>query len=156
MKNTKELILDFQPLKETQLTALRSGYNRNFMLNLGKKFLTQPYPPAVPWANFVMDHLYGDEILSADKRELILTALLVASKQPGTMAIHMYWALMEGNTPEELGHLITLVGTYTGIDNYTIGIRTFHSVMETLQGFAANEIWDSEFILKQLLQLFPA
>lgn len=138
------------------LVRLRAAYNRTALLSLGETFLTDPYPPMGPWASFLMHDVYADVPLNHQARELILVALLTSRKQPGTMAVHMYWALMEGATPEAIAHTIMLTGCYTGIDTYTIGIRTLHKLLTQLSKLSDEGTTDTAAIMRHLVQLFPA
>ena len=95
MEEDRPLVAQAAALSPDCLAALRAGYRAEALLALGERFLTAPCPAAAPWASFVMGGLYPSTAISPLQRELILTALLAARQQPGTMAVHMYWAMME-------------------------------------------------------------
>ncbi len=154
----KQLVVDECPLAEAQIQNLQKGYDRESLRELGKKFLSQPYKAILPWAEFVMDHQYNEDHLHPQLRELVLIALLTSRKEVGTVAIHIYWAIMEGVSPAEIAHTIALTGTYTGLDNYVIGIRAYHQTLAILaeQACKGEEERLTEAVLTKLIQLFPA
>ncbi len=105
-----------------------------------------------------MDHQYDEAHLHPVCRELVLIALLTSRKEVGTIAIHVYWAIMEGVSPIEIAHVIALTGTYTGIDNYVIGIRAYHQTLAILaeQASKGEEACLTEAVLTRIIQFFPA
>ena len=82
--------------------------------------------------------------------------MLASRLQPGTVAVHLAWALLEGVSPEAIAHTLLLTGMYSGIDAYTLGIRTLHKVATLLAELAAAGRTDTTSIMQALVQLFPA
>jgi alkylhydroperoxidase/carboxymuconolactone decarboxylase family protein YurZ len=85
---------------------------------------TPPEPPASP--------------LAPRDREIVVLALLTqrqGSRLP--LSVHIYWGLMAGLEPAEIGEIMLLTGSYGGIDAYTLGLGVLASTLRTLKTVAA-------------------
>jgi alkylhydroperoxidase/carboxymuconolactone decarboxylase family protein YurZ len=126
-------------LSEEQLAALKQGYD----LATFHKFAPFQirYDKAQPWIALVGNTIYNRETdergqpvwdpnaphstLMAGQREIaVLSVMATTQRDPAAMAGHIYWALMEGMTVENIADVFLTVGTYAGLDNlrFTIGV----------------------------------
>jgi alkylhydroperoxidase/carboxymuconolactone decarboxylase family protein YurZ len=94
------------------------------------KTIIEPYPPLGPWNESIAATFYShDSPLRPADRERCLLAILGMSGAPVSLGIHVYWALMEGVTVEEICHIQTLSACYAGVPALS---RTLPAVHETL------------------------
>jgi alkylhydroperoxidase/carboxymuconolactone decarboxylase family protein YurZ len=71
-------------------------------------------------------------------REVVLIALLSLRRGSTVpLAIHLYWGMMVGLEPEEVGEVLLLAGVYGGIDSYTLGLGAMTSTLTTLKNLVA-------------------
>jgi alkylhydroperoxidase/carboxymuconolactone decarboxylase family protein YurZ len=119
-------------LTEDQIAKLHVGYTTALMTAAISSSLPALYPAAAPYLGGVMTSFYGDlpsdsiarerKELSLLDRERCLIAILASQNDHGALAIHMYFALMEGLSSAEIAHILLLSGTYTGISHFSRGL----------------------------------
>jgi len=143
-------------LSNEEVTSLRSGYDRSVMNALVERSISGIHPPAAPWMGFIMSELYGpDAALDPRDREILVIGLLAGRREFGTLAVHLYWGLMEGLSPAELAQVLTISGTYTGVSNFVQGTRVAHRTLGLLKEHAVTDT-SVPAVLARLVQLFPA
>ncbi|MBU0506138.1 MAG: carboxymuconolactone decarboxylase family protein [bacterium] len=152
--NTKTAVTEI--LTHEEITALREGYDRDVMNAIIKQAITEPYPKAKGWTNFVMDDLYGNDMLSPKEREIAVMSHLAARGEFPTLAVHIYWGLMEGLEPEDIANILVIAGNYSGISNYIQGIKTMQKTLNMLKDLTtdAKEALLLQKVLPELLALF--
>jgi alkylhydroperoxidase/carboxymuconolactone decarboxylase family protein YurZ len=119
---------DFQTqLTAEQLAALQGGYSRTVMDAVATKIVSGPYPPSAGLTAFAGERFYNDKppTLSPANRERCLLALFAGGRRPTfAVAVHIYWAMMEGVSVDEIAEIILLSTLYSGLDVLTDGNRT--------------------------------
>jgi len=97
-----------------------------------------PFPPGLPFVEFVVGHFYDWERWSPEKREMIVISLLTEQQrgQGLLLAVHHYWGLMEGLSPHVMADTMLLASCYTGIGNFTSGLGTLKIVLTVLKKLA--------------------
>ncbi len=122
-------------LDDASLTKLRGAYSPDFMLAASRGAVRAPFPPAGGFVDWVVDHLYAPATMRPVDRERCLVALLASQsvQESFTLAVHLYWGLMEGMTVAELGEVLALTGAYTGIPHYAVAQMTFRRTLDALR-----------------------
>lgn len=127
---------DFQTqLTAAQLATLQGGYSRTVMDMVATKIVSGAYPPSAGLTAFAGERFYNDAppTLAPANRERCLLALFCAGRRPTfAVAVHIYWALMEGVSVDEIAEIILLATLYGGIDVLTDGNRTLTMTLTTL------------------------
>ena len=125
-----------QGLGAEEIGRLRVAYRPELLVAATRGALSGTYPPGAPFVGSVVDLLYGDEPVKPKDRERSLIALLGARQESMNLAIHIYWGLMEGLSPEEIGHTLLLVGAYTGIPGYSTSMVVYAKTFALLKVLA--------------------
>lgn len=122
-----------QILDDAAVARLRAAYVPEAMLSSGRASVADAFPPAAGYVHWVIDHLYDPAVMPPKERERCLIALLGQS-DPGTftLAIHIYWGLMEGLTVSDVLTTLALVGAYGGMQRYAIGQATTRRTLNVL------------------------
>lgn len=126
-------------LTDTQLATLRGGYSRNVMDAVATQLVSGAYPPSAGLTAFAGGRFYNDAppTLSPANRERCLLALFCGGRRPTfAVAVHIYWALMEGVAVDEIAEIILLSTLYGGIDVLTDGTRTLTLTLQMLASAA--------------------
>jgi alkylhydroperoxidase/carboxymuconolactone decarboxylase family protein YurZ len=134
-------IRDYLPLPKA--AVLRSQYVRGDALALLNAVLPATYDQAAEYSNAVAHAFYRDDLpadsgpswrsmLSIRDRERCLIALLTSRRAELELAIHVYLAVMEDISPEEIANIMMLAGMYSGLDNFSRGLRVEAKALETL------------------------
>jgi ubiquinone/menaquinone biosynthesis C-methylase UbiE/alkylhydroperoxidase/carboxymuconolactone decarboxylase family protein YurZ/uncharacterized protein YbaR (Trm112 family) len=121
-------------LTQQNIDDLANKYSQTTMdVMLGKLFL-DAYPTTQPWAQ-ALEGAFGSPSLPADDappgraklslrdRERCIIALLASRGGGLNLALHIYIALMNKITAEEIAHILFLAGVYTGVDNFAKGLK---------------------------------
>jgi alkylhydroperoxidase/carboxymuconolactone decarboxylase family protein YurZ len=122
-------------LAPADLDKLRKAYKRDDMTKILVETLPKAYVLSTEYVEAIGDLLYskmlpeeGDpglrSALSVQDRERCLVAVLASREAGLALAIHIYIALMEDVSPQEIAHILLLVGVYGGIDHLTGGLKT--------------------------------
>lgn len=117
-------------LTTAALEKLRGGFDADRMTKLGVSTVAGYFAGGAPWLKSVDAEVYRTGRMAPIDRERVLIALFTGQAERAALAIHVYWGLMEGLTPQAVHQIVLLAGTYTGLGRYTFGTRT------TLQTFA--------------------
>jgi alkylhydroperoxidase/carboxymuconolactone decarboxylase family protein YurZ len=137
-----------------ELDALRRGYLPDAMKGATRTRVGAMYPPGAPWVDALVDALYGPQPVSPKDRERCLIVLLATRGEPFTLGVHVYWGLMEGLAPEEVGHALLLAGAYHGVPAYATGLLAVQKTCAALKAAIAEQQTDSARILGRLVQVF--
>lgn len=152
-------------LPATKLKALRDSYSRTDANRFLSSVLPAVYDKAEDYNRAISTAFYGNlpndepsparkELSHAD-RERCLVALLTARGVPDNLAAHLYLALMERISVEEIAHVMMLAGMYTGVDRFTTALAAYITTLKTLSDIVdADEPLDAPAVLQQLRKAF--
>ncbi len=123
-------------LSEEALGRFRGGWvegdGNALMLGSADESLTGAYEPSSPFVTWVSDRFYREGMFSGKERERVLISVL--SDGPDlTLAIHVYWGLMEGLSVQEVCEVILMTAAYRGIPLYSNKIRVVQRVLALLR-----------------------
>ncbi len=114
-----------QILTADDLSKLKRGFDKAQLNALLGGTLPKVYPPASGYIEAIMSGFYAqDRTTELDdvNRERCIISLLAAKDAGFTLAIHFYIALMLDISPNEIAHILMLVGTYAGVESFTGGL----------------------------------
>jgi alkylhydroperoxidase/carboxymuconolactone decarboxylase family protein YurZ len=131
-------------LAPADLDQLRGAYKRDDMTKILVETLPKAYVLSTEYVEAIGDLLYskmlpeqGDpglrSMLSVQDRERCLVAVLASREAGLALAVHIYIALMEEVSPQEIAHILLLAGIYGGIDHLTGGLGTELQVLGALK-----------------------
>jgi alkylhydroperoxidase/carboxymuconolactone decarboxylase family protein YurZ len=138
----------YEILTPQELRVLRRAYEREpaALANFVTTTYNGLYPPGSTIFNAIGDRFYlqgnpprpPQTTLSQRDREVVLIPVLTLRQgSPVPLSAHIYWGLMVGLDPREIGELMLLTGVYNGIDAYTVGLGVLASTLETLKDAVA-------------------
>jgi alkylhydroperoxidase/carboxymuconolactone decarboxylase family protein YurZ len=148
-------------ITDEELARLRAAYDSAAMNEGARRATEAPFPPASMFVDSIIATFYGPRaVLPAMRREQVLIAVLAAhAGMRRILAVHLYWALMEGLSIDEICATLLLVGTYDGIDNYSEATRHFGTLLDKVLRPALDagepDALSSTAIMKALSQAFP-
>jgi hypothetical protein len=121
------------------LDALRAQYSAELMLAASRAAVAKPHPASTPYVEAVIHGFYDASRMAPRDRERVLVALFASQSVAPSLflAVHLYWALMEGLSVDELADTLGLSGVYTGLGHYTAGLKTLALTLEALRDLAA-------------------
>jgi alkylhydroperoxidase/carboxymuconolactone decarboxylase family protein YurZ len=137
----------YEILTEQELKALRAAYNEApaALADFARRTYNGVFPPGTGIFDAIVERFYTTghppeppvSPLAQRDREIALIMLL-AMRTGSTVqfAVHVYWGLMVGLEPAELGELLLLGGAYGGLDSYTSGLGTLSRTLGTLKQLA--------------------
>ena len=125
-----------------KIVLLRGAYRRDAALGLLNSVLPAIYDKAREYSDTVARAFYGPlppdqgpewrDALSLQDRERCLIALLASRRAEVELAVHIYLAVMEEMSPEEIANILMLVGMYTGLDNFSHSLRVEAKTLDVL------------------------
>jgi len=123
-------------LSPDDVALLRSNYSREFLLTAAANML--PHRKAeglVGWISSVVfqSNATGTNSLSAAQRELVIISVVATERDSFVLSGHLYWALMEGLSVENIADTLMTVGTYTGVNDFRYSSNVFLAVLGVLQ-----------------------
>jgi alkylhydroperoxidase/carboxymuconolactone decarboxylase family protein YurZ len=150
-------------LTAAQLITLRDEYDPAEMNAVLGAPLPAVYPACRPYLDTIGDLFYGGTTadmtgspLSAKNRERCLVATLAARGASLNLAVHMYMALVENVAPNEIAHIVMLVGAYTGIDNFAGALQAAAKTFTVLGKVADSPHARAADVFKALVLAFPS
>jgi alkylhydroperoxidase/carboxymuconolactone decarboxylase family protein YurZ len=118
-----------------QLQALRGDYDAEAMVAANVQAVSALVPQFASWNQAVGETFYGPRSpLAPAERERCLVTLLIQQGSPVPLAIHMYWALMEGVEVDELVQIVGLTACYAGMPRLAFGLQTLQRLLLVLAG----------------------
>lgn len=142
-------------LSEERLKALRSGYSQAAMLEADLAAVARVAPQFVAWNQAIAATFYEAQgPLKAVDRERCLIALIVTSGPAISLAMHVYWGLMEGLSIAEITQVIALAGCYGGLPRSMFGIETAHRTLRALAQIPAEGPFQSVDAVQSMLTEF--
>ncbi len=146
-----------QILTPAELDAFRAGYSNEWMSNTAYGWVAGSFLQAGPAVQLVIDTYTrrwpdAPEVgpatlppaaapvvpvpiaMSARERERVIIALMTSTAvSPMLLAIHLYWGLMEGLSPADIGWTQLLTGAYEGIDKYSNGVAVLSTTLTAMK-----------------------
>ncbi len=126
-------------LSPQTLGALRAQYSADFMLAASRGAVAAPHPSSAPIVEAVIAGFYDPKRMAPRDRERVLVAVLASQTIAPShlLAVHLYWAMMEGLTVADLADTLGLGGVYTGLAHYTAGLKTLRVTLDALADLAS-------------------
>lgn len=142
-------------LSDAHLGALRQGYDRASMTSAMVTAIEGRYPPLAAWNREIERLFYReDSPLAPRDRERCLIALLAQSGPPLSLAVHLYWGLMEGMCADEICHTLTLTACYGGVPRLAEAFPALERVLAVVEASAAAGVVDAGSLLTRILNDF--
>lgn len=139
------------PGELTDLAPLRATYDPRVLFAAATGTLARMHPPGAPYTGAIGAAQYEGGPLAARDRERCLIALLAAQKERMTLAVHIYWGLMEGLSIAEVAHTLLLTGIYAGTPAYANGLLVLEATRGQLAAAAAAGECGSAAVLGRLV-----
>jgi alkylhydroperoxidase/carboxymuconolactone decarboxylase family protein YurZ len=152
--------VDLSALVSTDtLQRFKESYSPAFMLAASRAAVAAPHPAASGLVEWVMGYLYDGVHLKPVDRERTLIAVLASQSTSSsfTLAVHLYWGLMEGLPVAEIADTLCLSATYTGLPHYAAGLTTFQKTLQVLSSLsvALDGKLDPKTVVSALRIAFP-
>jgi alkylhydroperoxidase/carboxymuconolactone decarboxylase family protein YurZ len=157
-------IRDYLPLPKVMV--LQNAYVRDDAMSLLNSVLPLTYDYATEYVTAVGDAFFGDlpedtgpmwrSTLSIQDRERCVITLLASQRAVLELAIHVYLAVMEGLSPEEVANILMLTGMYAGLDSFSHGLRVEAKALATLAALVDDQtaVRDAYHVLVALKNAF--
>jgi hypothetical protein len=129
-------------LTDAEIAALRAGFSEAFMREGARNALINRFPRCEELINADLDLFYADDYgdrpgeLGANVREKVVLTALAVSGNWDMAAIHIYWGLClpkQPLSPAQLGEVILLAGSYSGVQVISMGLARIAQVFGVLQ-----------------------
>lgn len=149
-------------LTDAELTALRAGYDRKRMVEDVRTTLEVAWPDATPLVESVLVGFYLPQkggkwrMPPATRERVVLSLLANGAGQPFDVAAHVYWALMEKLSVQEVLDTILLTASYGGVARYTDNFKLTAFVLGLLKGLVAEGVTDCSAVMARISASFPA
>jgi hypothetical protein len=146
-------------LTDADLTVLRAGFSEAFMREGARNALINRFPRCEELINADLDLFYADDYgdrpgeLGANVREKVVLTALAVSGNWDMAAIHIYWGLCLPKaplSPAQLGEVILLAGSYSGVQVISMGLARIAQVFGVLQQAVAHGATRSDQIVALL------
>jgi alkylhydroperoxidase/carboxymuconolactone decarboxylase family protein YurZ len=134
-------------LSHDDLLALRQSYDRAAMSSAAAGPFAVVYPPLEPWVRETANTFFECSVLAPPDRERCIITLLTINGIAASLAIHIYWGLMEGLTVDDVCETIGLVGVYAGIPRVAFGMTVLQRVLASLSASLKSGKTGSDFIV---------
>jgi alkylhydroperoxidase/carboxymuconolactone decarboxylase family protein YurZ len=124
-------------LTDDDLELLRRQYVRDVLLGLAPRMVHHAKAKGfVDWISqvvFSSSSQSGGNSLTPAQREMVILSVLATQRDTFVMAGHIYWALMEGLSVEQVADTLMTVATYTGINDLRYSCEVFDRVLALLK-----------------------
>lgn len=147
-------------LTDAELASLRAGYSDAFMAAGARNALIARLPRCAPLIDADMDLFYRADYgsqpyeIGTDGREKVVLTALAVSGNWEMAGIHIYWALcLPGQplSPAQLGEVIMLAGTYSGVQVISMGLAACARIFGLLKTAVAEDLTSSQYVVPLLL-----
>lgn len=146
-------------LSKDDVKALRAGFDVAYMTDGARNAIINRLPRCRDLINADIELFYRpdygdrDGEIGAPAREKVVLAALACSGNWDMAIIHMYWglALKDGLSPAEVGEVILLSGTYSGVQVISVGLARVASTFTMLKAAVDAGLTSSEYIIQLLL-----
>ena len=148
-------------LSPARIRALRKGYSATDLAQGGIESFAAQWPPSRGWAEAQVGLYFAlpsgnVPVMKAKERERVVIALLALTEpRAANLAIHVYWALMEGLTVDELYAAVGLAALYGGVQRFNDGANTVTTSLGVLAGLPGDQL-DMGSALAALRAAFPS
>ncbi len=119
-------------IEPAQLDKLRQAYDPALAVGAAKAALAQADPDGAAYLGAFIEEMYKPEPLAPRDRERCMVVMLAARQESFTLAVHLYWGLMEGLELPEIRQTLVLAGGFTGISTYSMGLATLKKTAAAL------------------------
>jgi hypothetical protein len=120
-------------LDAERLLALRDAYDHDEMAAANVKAVATLAPQLGRWNEEIARTFYDKSgPLAPAQRERCLITLIGYTGSPMSMAIHVYWGLMEGISVDEIVQIVGLVGCYGGLPKSASGLDVAYRTLSVL------------------------
>jgi alkylhydroperoxidase/carboxymuconolactone decarboxylase family protein YurZ len=143
-------------LSSDQLETLKKAYSSADMTKMLSSGMPALDEATQEYVTSIRDSFYGGSgtTMTTLDRERCLIAVLASRDGGFNLALHIYIALMEGLTPEQIADVIFLSGIYTGVDRISDGLATELYTLMVLGQVAAPPRNGAMTEVKNALQAF--
>jgi alkylhydroperoxidase/carboxymuconolactone decarboxylase family protein YurZ len=138
-------------LSDEDLQTLRREYDAVLMSRAASGPFAVVYPPLEPWVRETSATFFDRSVLDPCDRERCIIALLTVNGLASSLAIHIYWGLMEGMTIAEVCETIGLVGAYAGVPRVAFGLTVLQRVLGILGTSLENSRSRSDVIVSTFI-----
>jgi alkylhydroperoxidase/carboxymuconolactone decarboxylase family protein YurZ len=155
-------------LNRADLRTLRQAWDAPAMGRAIAASLDGAYPPARPYVDAIAAAFYwagtptdpdgasAAPLLAPVTRELVLIGILGArGARSFDLAVHLYFALMEGASVDQVCATLELGGVYGGLPAFSDGLVVLGRTLSVLTTVAAGPAHDGGTVLKLLRATFP-
>jgi len=142
-------------LEEKDLDEFRAAFDPESLAAANVDAFSTVYPPLSKWAQVTSDTFF-DDAMDARDRERCIIALLAQSGPPLSLAVHIYWGLMEGLTTESVCQAVALAGCYGGLPRAAQAMLVLQSVLQMLVDYPASDTRDATQVFTHLLARFSS
>jgi alkylhydroperoxidase/carboxymuconolactone decarboxylase family protein YurZ len=140
-------------LDEERLRRLRAAYDSKAMSAANVAAFAQVHPALHPWIEETAATFFErPSSLSPRDRERCIVALLAYTGPPLSLAVHIYWALMEGVSVDEVCHTIGLVACYGGLPKCAQGLLVAERLATLLRDVAELQHPDAAQVVAALIR----
>jgi ubiquinone/menaquinone biosynthesis C-methylase UbiE/alkylhydroperoxidase/carboxymuconolactone decarboxylase family protein YurZ/uncharacterized protein YbaR (Trm112 family) len=133
-------------LNGADLTAITGGFDAGEMNKKLREFFSNTYPATKDWLDALEKAFNTAHPIEVADRERVIVALLASRGRGFELALHMYVAVANGVTPEEIAHIVFLTGIYAGVDTFAralaIGLSTMAILKDLTKGGAQPSVAD--------------
>jgi alkylhydroperoxidase/carboxymuconolactone decarboxylase family protein YurZ len=142
-------------LGREQLDKLRRSYRADELVAANVTGVGQAYPPLASWNREIGATFYAaDGPLTPINRERCMVALLAYAGPPISLAVHVYWGLMEGLTVDELCQVIGLTGCYGGLPRCVQGLLVLERMLGLLERLGKSDRSTAAAVLQEIVVEF--
>ena len=124
-------------LDNAALTAVAGGYDAGEMNKKLREFFSDTYPATKDWLDALEKTFNTAHPVEIADRERVIVALLASRGRGFELGLHMYVAVANGVTPEEIAHIVFLTGIYAGVDTFARALAIGLGTMTILKGLTA-------------------
>jgi alkylhydroperoxidase/carboxymuconolactone decarboxylase family protein YurZ len=137
---------------DEMIRELRAAFDPRVMAAVNVGAFVERMPPLAAWARVTSDTFFDNDFAMAAKdRERCIVALLAYTGPPLSLAVHVYWALMEGVSPEEVCAAVSLAGCYGGLPKAAQGLLVLEATAALLHDVSASQDRGPGAVLSALL-----
>ena len=152
-------------LTATELAMLERAYDWPTLEKKLNNALPSAYALTGDYVNAIGAAFYGylppddapppRSALSLRDRERCLIAILASRGADFNIALHMYIALMNDISAEEIAHILFLAGIYTGVDNFAEALKAEVKMLYMLKSLVASTKYTVDDVWTALQKTFP-
>lgn len=121
-------------LSDRELASLRTDFDAAVLSQAASTPFSILYPPLEGWVKETSATFFDRSTMPArDRERCIIVLLTINGGLPMSLAIHIYWALMEGLSIDDVCQTIALIGAYGGVQRVAFGMTTLQKMLGVLR-----------------------